>query len=376
MRQTVTNNIHHDQQVKQWYVLVIAGQSNALGFGEAMPELGDLHTSPRIKQLGRYRGVRPDGLYEDRWNKIVDASHVLDHVQDMRFTNLSGNTDVRRSGTVGPGVFIARRLLGLLPDDAGILLIPQAHGGAGMSVGEPGSYLPEEQCSAQEQPGASVGRCVCNYPGVEDSNEQGAMRWSATDGMASPLYRDLRDRVRAALTLDPANRLLGGVWIQGETDAHAGYPHAEQHYANSGSMVDGLGADLADRQAQFVGGDWALVPWITVLATHWWDETIDGHQKVIEGYRRLARQRPQQICLLDVRRTRAGERMETNQSRYRDPRAASYPRAVDSLVTDGRSCEPEMIHIHLSSGAYRGEVSRRIAQALAARCFADIDKAP
>ena len=358
------------QQVRQWYVLVFAGQSNAQGFGEAMPEPDDLNISPRIAQLGRYRGVRPDGVVEDRWNKIIDASHVLDDVKDMRFCNLTGNTDLRRSGTVGPGVFIARRLLASLPGDAGILLLPEAHGGAGMTFGDPGHYLPEQDCARDEQPGASVGRCVCNYPGVDDSNTQGAMAWTGANGIASPLYRDLRDRLRCALEIDPANRLLGFVWVQGESDAHAGGQHADNHSSNFSAMVDSLGTDLADLQSQFIHRNWSQVPWINVLATHWWDEAIDGHKKVIEGYRILERQRPQQMCLLDVRHTESGVIMETNQAHFVDPGSAAYPRELNSLVTDGRSCEPGMIHIHLSSGAYRGEVSRRIAQALQERCFA------
>ena len=356
--------MNQDQQVKHWYVLVIAGQSNAQGFGEAMPELDDLQVSPRIKQLGRYRGVRPDGLYEDRWNKIIDASHVLDDVKDMRFCNLTGNTDVRRSGTVGPGIFIARRLLALLPDDAGILLVPEAHGGAGMSFGNPGNYRTEEECAPHEQPGANIGRCVLNYSGMDDSNHQGAMAWAELNGIASPLYRDLRDRLRYALTLHSDVRLLGFVWIQGESDAHAGDPYAENHSLHFSKMVDRLGVELHDLESQFLSGEWKRVPWINVLATHWWDESIAGHKKVIDGYRQLAQQRPQQMYLLDLRTTESGEIMETNKTHFIDPQSAAYPSELNSMVTDGRTCEPEMIHIHLSSGAYRGEVSRRIAQAI------------
>lgn len=358
-------------EVTRWYVLVIAGQSNAQGFGEAMPEADDLKVSPRIKQLGRYRGVRPDGQYEDRWNQLVDASHALDDVKDMRFCNLTGNRDLRRSGTVGPGLFIARRLLPLLPDDAGILLLPQAHGGAGMNFGSAGSYIAAEACGPLEQPGASIGRCVLNYPDLADSNTQGAMVWWGVQGSAAPLYRDLRDRLRFALTSHAQNRLLGFVWVQGESDAHAGSPYAEAHCASFTSMVDTLGRELDDLRPQFLGGAWERVPWINVLATHWWDEAIAAHRQVIDGYRMLMRQRPEQMCLLDVRHTEQGTTMETNRTHFLDPHGKAYPAPPDSSVTDGRSCEPEMIHIHLSSGAYRGEVSRRIAQALQQRCFDD-----
>lgn len=361
--------MHQEQEVRRWYVLVIAGQSNAQGFAEALPEPDDLQVSPRIKQLGRYRGMRPDGVHEDRWNKIVDASHVLDNVKDMRFCNLAGNTDVRRSGTIGPGIFLARHLLPCLPDDAGILLLPQAHGGAGMNFGDPGDYVAEDDCGPQAQPGAKIGRCVVNYPGLEDSNTQGAMVWAGENASAAPLYCDLRDRLRHALTSNPANRLLGVVWIQGETDAHAGDPFAENHGAHFSAMVDRLGADLADLQSQFFHRDWEQVPWINVLATHWWDETIEAHKKVIDGYRMLAQQRPWQMCLLDLRYTECGGIMETNRAHFIDPCSAAYPRALNSVVTDGRSCEPEMMHIHLSASAYRGDVARLLAQALQARCF-------
>jgi hypothetical protein len=70
------------------------------------------------------------------------------------------------------------------------------------------------------------------------------------------------------------------------------------------------------------------------------------------------------MYLLDLRTTESGEIMETNKTHFIDPQSAAYPSELNSMVTDGRTCEPEMIHIHLSSGAYRGEVSRRIAQAL------------
>ncbi|MYM37930.1 sialate O-acetylesterase [Duganella qianjiadongensis] len=359
------------QEVRRWYVLVIAGQSNAQGFGEAMPEPDDLQVSQRIKQLGRYRGIRPDGQYEDRWNQLVEPSHALDDVKDMRFCNLTGNTDLRRSGTVGPGLFIARRLLPLLPDDAGILLLPQAHGGAGMNYGDPGSYIAAAACGPLEQPGASIGRCVANYADLAPSNTQGAMLWWGVQGAAAPLYRDLRDRLRFALSANPDNRLLGFVWVQGESDAHAGEPYASSHCASFGTMVDTLGQELADLRPQFLAGAWEQVPWINVLATHWWDEAIAPHRKVIDGYRLLMRQRPRQMCLLDVRLTEQGTTMETNQTHFVAPHSEGYPSVPASLVTDGRSCEPEMIHIHLSSGAYRGEVSRRIAQALQQRCFDD-----
>lgn len=345
----------------RWFILVIAGQSNAQGFGEALPLTEDLIGSPRIKQFGRFRGMRPDHQYEDRWNKIVDASHALDDVKDMRFANLSGNHDLSRAGTVGPGIFIARRLLDYLPPDAGILLLPQAHGGAGMGFGEAGVYTPPEQCGPHDQPGASIGRAIYNFPGVVDQNCNGAMRWAGED---SPLYLDLLQRLRAALQINPLNRLLGFVWVQGESDAHAGATYAERHSQHFSSMVDRLGERLSDLQTQFLHSQWKHVPWINVLATRWWDEALADHAKVIDGYRRLSQERPRQMHFLDLRLAENGAAMETNAEHFHNPAWPDYPQDVSPPLTDGRTCEPAMMHIHWSSGAYRGEVSRRIAAVL------------
>lgn len=357
-----------EKEIARWYVLVIAGQSNAQGFGEALPPEADLQSSPGIKQLGRYRGVRPDGVYEDRWNKLLDAGHVLDHVQDLRFANLRGNQDLRRSGTVGPGTYIAQRLLRYLPDDAGILLLPQAHGGAGMTVGEPGRYRDPALCDLRTQPGASVGRAVYNYPNLPDTKQDGAMAWA---GASAPLYLDMRQRIRFALESIPANRLLGMVWVQGESDANIGGVHADWHQASFTEMVDRLGTSLADLKTQFVGGDWQRLPWINVLATHWWDERNPDHRKVMDGYRALARQRPEQMHFLDLRFQKNGEPEETNLMHYRDPLDIDYSRQSIPELTDGRTTAPDAIHIHWSSGAYRGTVSQRIAEALLAPILAE-----
>lgn len=350
------------QTINSWHVLVVAGQSNAQGFGEALPLPSDLEESPRIKQLGRYRGLRPDGGFEDRWNRYLPAGHALDHLKDMRFCNLHGNRDLRRSGTVGPASFVARRLLDSLPDDAGILILPQAHAGAGMTAGDPGLYRHPENCGPQEQPGASIGRAVMNYPGVQDANSNGAMSWA---GGSAPLYLDLLHRLRWVLESDARHRLLGFVWVQGETDAHIGGHHAREHSQHFAAMVDRLGQALQPLRAQFHTGDWGQVPWVNVLATPWWDETIAGHRHVIEGYRRLSRERPAQMYLLDARNGLDGAPLETNRTHYRDPAGTDYPAEVEPPLTDGRSCEHAMMHIHCSSGAYRGELSWRIASQLA-----------
>ncbi|GGX35568.1 sialate O-acetylesterase [Undibacterium squillarum] len=349
---------------RRWFVLVIAGQSNAQGFAEALPEPADLEISERICQLGRYRGMRPDGAREDRWNKILPATHVLDDVKDMRFANRRGNTKLRYSGTIGPGLFIARRLLPLLPEDYGILLLPQAHGGAGMVTGQRGTYLSETESGQYLQPGASVGRAVYHYPGVADQNSNGAMCWGCTD---APLYLDTLHRIRYALNLHPDNRLLGVVWCQGESDAHAGTEAARRHGAAFTAMLDRFGKDLADHQAQMPQRSWDAVPWLLMAATYWWDDCKATHAMVLNTYRRLARQRPQQCIWMDMRLQSDGQPQTTNADFWLPAHQWPVAAQADQLpaaVTDARTCPPEMAHIHLSAEAYRGEVSARLAAAL------------
>lgn len=349
---------------RRWFVLVIAGQSNAQGFAEALPEASDLETSERICQLGRYRGMRPDGAWEDRWNQLLPAGHVLDDVKDMRFANRRGNTNLRYSGTIGPGLYIARRLLPLLPDDYGILLLPQAHGGAGMVTGQRGIYLSPDDAGPYLQPGAQTGRAVYHYPGVPDQNSNGAMCWGGSD---SPLYLDTVERIRTALALNPDNRLLGVVWCQGESDAHAGLDVAQRHLAAFSSMLDQMGKDLAACHRQMPQSRWDAVPWLLMAATHWWDDSKAAHAVVLNGYRRLAQQRPQQCYWQDMRLQANGQPQTTNANYFQPDEYWADGERSDNLPaawTDSRTCPPETAHIHLSAEAYRGEVSERLAAAL------------
>ncbi|HHY2175980.1 TPA: DUF1737 domain-containing protein, partial [Escherichia coli] len=66
-----------------YYVIVLAGQSNAMAYGEGLP-LPDSYDAPdpRIKQLARRSTVTPGGAV-CRYNDIIPADHCLHDVQDM-----------------------------------------------------------------------------------------------------------------------------------------------------------------------------------------------------------------------------------------------------------------------------------------------------
>ncbi len=66
-----------------YFVVVLAGQSNSMAYGEGLPlpETYD-RPDPRIKQLARRSTVTPGGA-ACKYNDIIPADHCLHDVQDM-----------------------------------------------------------------------------------------------------------------------------------------------------------------------------------------------------------------------------------------------------------------------------------------------------
>ncbi len=103
-----------------YYVIVLAGQSNAMAYGEGLP-LPDSYDAPdpRIKQLARRSTVTPGGA-ACRYNDIIPADHCLHDVQDMSTLN-HPKADLSKGqyGCVGQGLHIAKKLLPYIPNNAG-----------------------------------------------------------------------------------------------------------------------------------------------------------------------------------------------------------------------------------------------------------------
>ncbi|EOK3201324.1 DUF1737 domain-containing protein, partial [Escherichia coli] len=93
-----------------YYVIVLAGQSNAMAYGEGLP-LPDSYDAPdpRIKQLARRSTVTPGGA-ACRYNDIIPADHCLHDVQDMSTLN-HPKADLSKGqyGCVGQGLHIAKK---------------------------------------------------------------------------------------------------------------------------------------------------------------------------------------------------------------------------------------------------------------------------
>ncbi len=171
-----------------YFVVVLAGQSNGMSYGEGLPlpETYD-RPEPRIKQLARRSTVTPGGV-ACKYNDIIPADHCLHDVQDMsRLNHPKADLSKGQYGTVGQGLHIAKKLLPFIPANAGILLVPCCRGGSAFTTGADGTY--------SDASGAS----------------ENSTRW----GVDKPLYKDLIGRTKAALKKNPKNVLFAVVWMQG-----------------------------------------------------------------------------------------------------------------------------------------------------------------
>ncbi|EOL4422009.1 DUF6645 domain-containing protein, partial [Escherichia coli] len=236
-----------------YFVVVLAGQSNGMSYGEGLPlpETYD-RSEPRIKQLARRSTVTPGGA-ACKYNDIIPADHCLHDVQDMsRLNHPKADLSKGQYGTVGQGLHIAKKLLPFIPANAGILLVPCCRGGSAFTTGADGTY--------SDASGAS----------------ENSTRW----GVDKPLYKDLIGRTKAALKKNPKNVLFAVVWMQGEFD-FGGTP--VNHAAQFGALVDKFRADLTDMAGQCVGGSAGGVPWICGDTTYFWKQKNESTYQTVYG---------------------------------------------------------------------------------------------
>ncbi|EFC5900467.1 DUF1737 domain-containing protein, partial [Escherichia coli] len=124
-----------------YYVVVLAGQSNGMAFGEGLPlpETYD-RPEPRIMQLARRSTVTPGGA-ACAYNDVIPADHCLHDVIDMSgFNHPRADLTKGQYGCVGQGLHIAKKLLPFIPVNAGILLVPCCRGGSAFTSGDDGAF--------------------------------------------------------------------------------------------------------------------------------------------------------------------------------------------------------------------------------------------
>ncbi|OSK97110.1 DUF6645 domain-containing protein [Escherichia coli] len=318
-----------------YYVVVLAGQSNAMSYGEGLPLPDSFdRPEPRIKQLARRSTVTPGGA-ACKYNDIIPADHCLHDVQDMSgFSHPRANLSKGQYGCVGQGLHIAKRLLPYIPADAGILLVPCCRGGAGFTVGNNGSF--------SEQSGAT----------------ENSTKW----GSGTALYQDLISRTKAALAKDPKNVLLAVCWMQGESDMKT-TQNAGQHKAMFTEMVKKFRADLTDVASQCNQGDPESVPWICGDTTYYWKKTYAAqYETVYGGYKQSSEQN---VFFVPFMTDGTGANVPTNDpAEDPDIAAAGYYGAASRTQANWTSSTRNS---HFSSWARRGIIADRLATALLER---------
>ncbi|EGQ5385764.1 DUF1737 domain-containing protein [Escherichia coli] len=315
-----------------YLVVVLAGQSNSMAYGEGLPlpETYD-RPDPRIKQLARRSTVTPGGV-ACKYNDIIPADHCLHDVQDMsRLNHPKADVAKGQYGTVGQGLHIAKKLLPFIPANAGILLVPCCRGASAFTTGADGTY--------SESAGAS----------------ENSLRW----GVGKPLYQDLVSRTKAALAKNPKNRLLAVVWMQGEGDAAVG-THA-QHSGLFTAMVNQFRTDLAGQASQCTGGSASAVPWICGDTTYFWKQRhAEGYASVYGGYKG---KESQNIFFVPLMTDENGANVQTNNP-AEDPDLETIGYYGSKWRNDQKTWTSADRASHFSSWSRRGIISDRLATAI------------
>ncbi len=317
-----------------YFVIPIAGQSNAMSYGEGLPLPATLDApDPRIKQMARRAKVTPNGA-DCNYNDVIPADHCLHDVQDMSvYSHPNADLSKGEYGCVGQGLHIAKRLLPYIPSNAGILLVPCARGGSAFTTGAEGAF----------------------------DEATGATATSSVWGVDKPLYKDLVSRTKKALDVNPKNKLLAVVWMQGEFDlSNANYA---QQPALFNAMVERFRSDLSDRLSQMPEFDTTEVPWICGDTTYYWKDKYPAQYETVYGNYRNNEQK--NIFFVPFMYDDNGQRVPTNDpADDPDITGATYYGAASRSSDNWTS---SLRNSHFSSWARRGIVSERIAAEILSR---------
>lgn len=234
---------------KQKYaVLLVAGQSNAVGYDESpIIEGWKSYRSNRIKQLG---------LYGDDNLKIIPLKYCAQNFQDMTpYSNPNSQTEFK--GTKGIHTPLANLLLNNIPDDYEILIIPCGYGGTGFTTGSSFGIFDE----------------VSMKP-----TSLTTLRW----GIESAYYKSMVARVKYTLNLNQGNVFLGTVWIQGEQDNK----NSEGHLQGFNEMTMDFFNQMNESGfgSRVKSGVFSKDQWYNVQSTSYWS-TQGQYKEILENYK-------------------------------------------------------------------------------------------
>lgn len=283
----------------KYMILCVAGQSNAVGYDESRipPDYLARFDRARIRQLG---------LYGEDNLQVIPLGACAQSYQDLRPCGHPEN-EALGLGTRGIHLPLAHRLLPLIPEDYGILVLSCAYGGTGFTVGE---YGPYDAAGLRPAPGI--------------------WRW----GAESNYYRGMKDRIAYALAKNPENRFLGVVWIQGE--------HDSGDAAGQIAGFDRMTADFfAFFDSNFPGrvyrGGWDRDVWYNVETVAYW-YTQGQCPQIWEHYR------------------------QWNPATY-----VEIPRETDSNAVNGTGLTARIRDCHFGNDAFDRVIAPRTAAVMARR---------
>lgn len=176
----------------KWFVVCVAGQSNALGYDESpVSNVISKNLNPnRIRQLG---------LYDHHNLQIVPLTHHADAYENV--TGRSNPATPDKKGTKGVHLPLANLLLDEIPEDYGVLMIGTAFGGTG--------FTNKTRSNGLENYNAELKK-----PNTYTVRKDGQYNW----GKESAYFYGMRDRIKHVLDMNDENIFGGVVWIQGEED--------------------------------------------------------------------------------------------------------------------------------------------------------------
>ena len=188
----------------KYMVLVVAGQSNAVGYDQSALDAEDLVTPDRAWQLSYRNGtVGKENL------SIIPLKWCADDVDTYKS---SGRNESGQYGLKGIHLPLAKELLKSIPADYNIVVVPVAY--------------------ASSRFAASNGYGTYNST-MKRPNEMSAyLRW----GEQSAYNNTIVDRVKHLLDMDARNKFLGVVWCQGENDC----ANSDYQYTEFTKMAEGI----------------------------------------------------------------------------------------------------------------------------------------
>ena len=239
----VTNKVVHQEnekiksafakETKKYAILVVAGQSNAVGYDES-PVTTEVvkQMNPRLKQLG---------LYDKHNLQVIPLTHAAQNFKDMR--RFKHPASKGYLGTKGIHLPLGNALLPYIPKDYELVIIPAAYGGAGFTANKgPGKYDPINLKPA-------------------DSH---LYNW----GVNSVYYKAMKDRIKYVLNLNSSNYYIATIWCQGEKDATA----PSKHKVAFEEMTQDFFNDFNKNYPNRVRGsnNWGKEQWFTYETVPYW----------------------------------------------------------------------------------------------------------